>query len=388
MSCIDHVECSYCQKRFDPDDILNLCPDCGKPLMVRYDLEKASKTIFPQALSVRNPDLWRYREILPVRDRNNIISLGEGYTPLIRAKRLGRETGCSNLYIKDESVNPTGSFKSRGMSVAVSRAKELGVKSISVPSAGNAAGALSAYAAIGEISAHVFMPEDVPEAFVSECLALGASVTLVEGLITDSGLVAEREGEKHGWFDISTLKEPYRLEGKKTMGLELAEQFDWRLPDVIIYPTGGGTGLIGMWKAFHEMEVMGWISSDRPRMIAVQSSGCAPIVRAFDDNAEFACFWENAETIADGIRVPSAVGDFLILEALRESGGMAVAVEEGDLLSSIKKIGRMEGMFVSPESGATLLALERLLADGFIDCDEEIVLFNTGSGLKYSHLIK
>ncbi len=386
MFFLDKLECSYCQREYDPDQQHHLCLNCGKPLLARYDLKRLSRCLSRNDLSGRYPNLWRYRELLPVREDSNIITLGEGFTPLLKATRLGRVCGCPNLYIKDESLNPTCSFKSRGMSVAVSRAVELGVESISLPSAGNAAGALSAYAAAAGISAYVFMPKDVPNVFISECAAMGADVTLVDGLITDAGLLAARTLKEHGRYDMSTLKEPYRLEGKKTMGFELAEQSGWSLPDVIIYPTGGGTGLIGMWKSFQEMEELGWIDGKKPRMISVQSSGCAPIVRAFREGKEFAAKWQGARTIADGLRVPSAVGDFLILSAVKESGGTAVEVDDSGLIETAELIGKTCGLFVSPESAATLAALQKLIEEKFIREDESVILFNTGGGIKYSHL--
>jgi len=386
LSYIDRLECSFCFREYDSNHQHHLCLDCGKPLLARYRLKSLSRSLKRDDLACRRPSLWRYRELLPVLNDSNIITLGEGFTPLLKAPRLGRICGCSDLYIKDESLNPTYTFKSRGMSVAVSKALELGVESISLPSAGNAAGALSAYAAAAGIHAHVFMPRDVPDVFISECAVLGADVTLVEGLISDAGILAAGEIEKHGRYDMSTLKEPYRLEGKKTMGFELAEQMGWKLPDVIIYPTGGGTGLIGMWKSFREMEELGWVGSERPRMVSVQSSGCAPIVRAFREGWESAQEWEGAKTIAEGLRVPSAIGDFLILEAVRESGGTAVEVDDSSLLQATELIGRTCGLYVSPESAATLSALQKLIRMDFIREDESVVLFNTGGGIKYSHL--
>lgn len=316
-----------------------------------------------------------------------MYSLGEGYTPLIHARRLGEHVGFEQLYLKDEGVNPTGSFKARGLSVAVSRAVELGARALSIPSAGNAAGALSAYTALANVPAFVFMPKDVPYPFIAECHALGAEVRLVDGLITDAGKIAAEGVQKHNRFDVSTLKEPYRLEGKKTMGYELAEQFNWRLPDVIIYPTGGGTGLVGMWKAFDELEQLGWIDAGRPRMVSVQAEGCAPIVRAFQNGDTFAGYWEGAHTLADGLRVPAAIGDFLILNTLRESGGTALSVSDAQMIRGIKEIGRTEGIFVSPETGATLAAFKQLRKKGWINEGENVVLFNTGSGYKYAHVM-
>ncbi len=321
-----------------------------------------------------------------MRDRRHELCLGEGWTRLVHARRLGEAVAFDGLYVKDEGLNPTGSFKARGLGVALSRAHELGVRSVSIPSAGNAAGATAAYAARAGMEAHVFMPRDVPPLFVAECRALGAQVTLVDGLITDCGRVAAEGVRQHGRFDVSTLKEPYRLEGKKTMGYELAEQMGWKLPDVVIYPTGGGTGLVGMWKAFDEMEAMGWIGTERPRMVTVQAEGCAPMVRAFHAGDEFAAPWQGAHTLADGLRVPAAVGDFLILRALRESGGTAVAVPDQDMIEAANLLGRTEGIWAAPEGAATLVAFQALRRQGWIAGDETVVLFNTGSGLKYAHL--
>jgi threonine synthase len=313
----------------------------------------------------------------------NIVTLGEGFTPLVRASRLGAQLGFDELYIKDEGQNPTQSFKARGMTVAVSMAKELGAKKLAVPSAGNAAGALAAYAARAGMEAHIFMPRDTPRANVIECEQTGAQVNLMDGLITDCGAEVGRRKEAAGWFDVSTLKEPYRIEGKKTMGYELAEQFDWELPDVIIYPTGGGTGLIGMWKAFDELEQMGWIGSQRPRMVTVQAAGCAPIVWAFEEGKRFADEFPNAHTTAAGLRVPKAIGDFMIIDALRASGGTAVAVTDEELIEATKEIGAAEGIFCAPEGAACLPALRKLMTDGSVGADERVVLFNTGSGVKY-----
>lgn len=386
MSFLSHLECALCGKELEAGRLWNLCPACEKPLLARYDLEKARGAVTREMIAGREADLWRYRELLPVRDPHHAICLGEGFTPLVRAARLGQAVGLANLFIKDEGLNPTGSFKARGLAVAVSRARELGVEAVSIPSAGNAAGAMSAYAALAGLRAYVFMPRDVPQLFVAECRALGAEVTLVDGLITDCGRVAAEEVQQFGRFDVSTLKEPYRLEGKKTMGYELAEQMGWTLPDVIIYPTGGGTGLIGMWKAFDEMEKLGWIGPQRPRMVTVQSDGCAPMVKAFHEGREFAEPWQDARTVADGLRVPAAVGDFLILRALRQSGGTAVAVSDQEMLEAANLIGRTQGIFACPEGAATLVAFHRLRGRGWIGDDETVVLFNTGSGLKYAHL--
>ena len=380
---VTHLECAACGHRHEAQRLLNLCTQCGKPLLVRYDLKAAAVSLTKDSLKSRGPDLWRYRELLPVDDDENIVSLGEGFTPLLQATRLGEQLGFSQLYIKDEGQNPTQSFKARGMAAAVSMAKELGAIKLAVPSAGNAAGALAAYAARAGLEAHIFMPQDTPRANVIECEQTGAHVNLMEGLITDCGAEVARRKEAEGWFDVSTLKEPYRIEGKKTMGYELAEQFDWQLPDVIIYPTGGGTGLIGMWKAFAEMEQIGWIGSQRPRMVTVQAAGCAPIVRAFEAGKRFADEFPNAHTTASGLRVPRAIGDFLILDALRASGGTAIAVTDEELIEATKEIGAAEGVFCAPEGAACLPALRKLMAGGAVKPHERVVLFNTGSGVKY-----
>ncbi len=386
MSFLTHLECGHCHHVLDADRLWNLCPECAKPLLARYDLAAARERVDRDALAARAATLWRYRELLPVRDPGRSVSLGEGWTALLPAPRLGAELGLPRLLVKEEGLNPTGSFKARGLSVAVSRALELGARELSIPSAGNAAGALSAYAARAGMAAHVFMPRDVPRPFISECRALGARVTLVAGVITDCGRVAAEEARRHGRFDVSTLKEPYRVEGKKTMGYELAEQLGWTLPDVIVYPTGGGTGLVGMWKAFAELEELGWISGRRPRMVAVQTDGCAPIVRAFDQGREFAEPWTDPHTVAAGLRVPAAVGDFLILRALRESRGTAVAVSDEEMMAGARLLGQAEGIFAAPEGGATAAAARRLAAGGWLHPDERVVLFNTGSGHKYEHL--
>lgn len=386
MSHLSHLECGHCGTPQDADKVWNLCPECRKPLLARYNMDAARRDFPREKLAGRPESLWRYAEMLPVRDSKYRLDLGEGWTPLVQATRLGETVGMTNLMLKDEGLNPTGSFKARGLGVAVSRAHELGITEVSIPSAGNAAGAMSAYAARAGMKSFVFMPRDVPRPFISECKALGAEVTLVDGLITDCGRIAAEGVAKHGRFDFSTLKEPYRIEGKKTMGYELAEQLDWQLPDVIIYPTGGGTGLIGMWKAFEEMESLGWIGPERPRMVSVQSTGCAPMVRAYDEGTEFASPWENAKTVADGLRVPAAVGDFLILRAIRESRGTALAVPDEEMMTAANLIGSTQGIFPAPEGGAVLAACRRLLDDGWLGAEEKVVLFITGSGHKYEHL--
>lgn len=380
---VTHLYCSACDEKFEPNKLYNLCTNCGMPLIVEYDLEKVSGNLTKKSLKNAESTLWRYAEILPVENSENRVSLGEGWTPLHHAKTLGEKYDLPNLFIKDESANPTQSFKARGMALAISMAKELGVKKVAVPSAGNAAGALSAYAALAGMEAHIFVPNDTPKACIIECKALGANVNLVDGLITDCGKIVTERKEAEGWFDVSTLKEPYRIEGKKTMGYELAEQMNWELPDVIFYPTGGGTGLIGMWKAFDEMEKVGWIGSHRPRMISVQSEGCSPIVDAFHQDLNHGANIENPHTVASGLRVPKAIGDFIMLDILRKSGGTAVAVSDKRLVEDSVEIGALTGIFAAPEGGALLAALKKMLETGEVKRDERIVLFNTGSGIKY-----
>lgn len=379
---VTHLYCSACGKEYEARKLQNLC-ECGKPLLTAYDLDAAKQTLTKEALARREKTLWRYREVLPVDHESNRICLGEGMTPLIKAENLGAQLKLNRLFIKDESLNPTASFKARGMAVAVSMAKELGAKKLAVPSAGNAAGALAAYAAKAGIPAFIFMPKDTPAANIIECQQMGAHVTLIDGLITDCGKIVAERKTAEGWFDVSTLKEPYRLEGKKTMGYELAEQFNWQLPEVILYPTGGGTGLIGMWKAFNEMEKMGWIGSERPRMITIQAAGCAPIAKAFAAGASAGVDIPDAHTVASGLRVPKAVGDFIMLDILRKSGGNAFEISDEELLAAVQEISSAEGIFVAPEGGACLPALKRMIESGEVSRDERIVIFNTGSGLKY-----
>lgn len=383
---LSHLECSACGEEFDAHHIRTVCPTCGKALLVRYDIALAKSALTPQIFALRENSLWRYRELLPVFERDNIISLGEGMTPLVHLQRAGEALGLLHLYIKDESTNPTGSFKARGMSVAISKAKEFGIREVAVPSAGNAGGALSAYATRAGMNAHVFLPADTPLVNVSEVQMYGAETVLVEGTISDAAKTMAEANRNHKWFDCSTLKEPYRLEGKKTMGFEIAEQFQYELPDVIIYPTGGGTGLIGIWKAFAELEQLGWLDDKRPRMVAVQSSGCAPIVRAFEQRQSVSTFWENAQTVASGLRVPKAFADYLILKVLYESGGTAIAVDDSEIISDMKYLSRTEGIFACPEGAATLSALRLLLVRGFVQPSETVLLLNTGSGYKYTEL--
>jgi threonine synthase len=386
---LSYLQCSACGKRHDWQRLQNLCTACGKPLFAIYDLGAARKLdcLNQSSLQRREKSLWRWRELLPLPEDAEPVSLGEGGTPLLKSKRVGGEADV-DLWIKDESVNPTQSFKARGMSVAVSMAKYLGVKTLAVPSAGNAGGAMAAYAARAGLEAHVFMPRDTPRANVIECRELGAHVTLINGLITDCGAEIANRNEKEGWFDVSTLKEPYRIEGKKTLGYETAEQLDWKLPDAILYPTGGGTGLIGIWKAFDEMEKLGWIDNQRPRMFSVQASGCAPIVRAFEAGEKFATEFQNAQTTASGLRVPKAIGDFLMLDILRESKGGAIAVDDDEMIRAVREVGSKEGLFVAPEGAACFVALKKLRASGKIEAGERVVIFNTGSGIKYLDLFK
>ncbi len=381
-SNVTHLECAACSKRYEAGALHNLC-DCGGPLLVRYDLEAIRQT-WPRDSIADGPDtMWRYAPILPVRDPAHIVSLGEGMTPLIHARRLGERLGAAEVWVKDEGINPTGSFKARGLSCAISMGIELGVRKFAIPSAGNAASAMAAYCAAAGVEAHIFMPQDVPQANYIECKAFGAHVTLVDGLISDCGKIVAARKDSEGWFDVSTLKEPYRIEGKKTMGYEVAEQFGWTVPGAIFYPAGGGVGMIGMWKAFAEMEALGWIGPQRPKMICVQAAGCAPIVKAFEEGKSRSDFWDNAATVASGLRVPKALGDFLVLNAARESGGTAIAVDDSEMLDAAIELASSEGIFAAPEGAACVAALRKLLETGFLTPSERIVLYNTGSGLKY-----
>ncbi|HEX2387113.1 MAG TPA: threonine synthase [Candidatus Binatia bacterium] len=382
MSFATKITCPRCRVDFPVEGIVNLC-SCGSPLMVEYDFAKISTAVDKSALQRRDATLWRYREFLPLIDERNRVSLGEGFTALIDAPRLAADLDVTRLGIKDEAQNPTGSFKDRGMALAVSMAKELGIEKLAVPSAGNAGASLAAYAARAGIEAHVFMPKDAPRANITEAEQYGARLTLVDGLISDCGRIIAERKKSEDWFDVSTLKEPYRLEGKKTLGFEIAEQLGWDLPDVILYPTGGGTGLIGMWKGFAELEKIGWLGARRPRMVSVQAEHCAPIVRAFKEHKEKAEPWQNARTIAAGLRVPQAVADFLILRILRDSNGTAVTVSDEEMLAEIRRVGRLEGLFFCPEGAACVAALARLRREGWIAASDRVLLFNTASGLKY-----
>ena len=370
----------------DPRAPQHLC-SCGAPLLVRYDLDKA-RAWSRDSLKGRAPTMWRYRELMPLFDGEEPVTLGEGFTPLIHARALGARLGLDRLYIKDESLNPTNSFKARGQSAAITRAAHLGAKTIALPSAGNAGNAAAAYSAAAGLACEVFLPRDVKRPFIDECRLYGANVTLVDGLITDAGRLAAETGGPLGWYDVSTLKEPYRIEGKKTMAYEIAEQMDWRWPDWIIYPTGGGTGIVGMWKAFAEIEQIGWVKPQRrPRMVSVQAEGCAPVVRAYQEGTEKAQPWAEAATLADGLRVPRAIGDFLILRAVRESGGTAIAVSDRSMVDGMLEIGKREGVSAAPEGGAALAAIEQLVADSSIAATDSVVLFNTGGALKYLDVI-
>ncbi len=382
-SYLSHLECTACGKTYSADEPYRTCPSCAKVLYARYDLAHLRQEVDRSAIAARQPDMWRYYEVMPVRHEENVVCLGEGMTPLLHAKNLGKQLGCPRLYIKDESGNPTGSFKARGMAAAVSKAKELGLRKLTVPSAGNAAGAMAAYCAAAGMEAHVFMPSDAPKANQQECLDAGARLTLVEGLISDAGRLSRERAAKESLFDVSTLQEPYRAEGKKTMGYELAEQLGWRTPDAIVYPTGGGTGIVGIWKAFQEMLALGWLDEVTTKMVAVQAEGCAPIVQAFLSGARRAEAFPNARTLAAGIRVPSAIGDYLILDAIRQSKGTALTVTDRELLVGVKAMASAEGVYPCPEGAATLAGLRKLLQQNAIDPEGVIVLMNTGTAYKY-----
>jgi threonine synthase len=380
---LTELVCGLCGKGHSKDEIQTVCRACGRPLLARYDLPAVRAALQRERLAGREASLWRYRELLPLGPEAAPVTLGEGWTPLLPMPRWGRQLGLGRVWIKDESQNPTATFKARGMAVAVSMARHFGLKALAAPSAGNAGGALAAYAARAGMEAHLFMPRDTPKANVIECVATGAHVTLIDGLITDCAQEVARRKDKEGWFDVSTLKEPYRLEGKKTLGYELAEQLHWELPDVVLYPTGGGTGLIGMWKAFAEMERLGWVSSHRPRMASVQAAGCQPIVTAHARGERFAAEHLGASTKAAGLRVPKAIGDFLILDAIRASKGTAVAVTDEEMVDAARVVGAAEGLFLAPEGAACCVALGKLRRSGWIQAHESVVIFNTGAGLKY-----
>ena len=379
MAKIQHLECSRCGERTSAEQPRTVCPKCAGTLYVRYDLEAIRKAVSRESLATSSRHgMWRYAALLPEAEP---VTLGEGFTPMLRSRMR------ANVYVKDDGINPTGSFKARGMSAAVTMARAYGLKKLAVPSAGNAASALAAYAAAAGLEAHIFMPKDVPQANLVECQAYGARVTLVDGLISDCARMVGERREKEGWFDISTLKEPFRIEGKKTMGYEIAEQLGWQAPDAIIYPTGGGVGLIGMWKAFQEMEVLGWVGSKKPKMIAVQASGCAPIPKAWDEGKTASEMWTGASTLAAGLRVPKAYGDYIILDILKKSGGTAVAVSDDEIMEALAEWAREEGVFAAPEGAAALACYKKLRASGFLKAQDTVVLYNTGSGLKYLEVV-
>ena len=383
---VSHLECPKCRATYDSEQVIQLCR-CGAPLLVRYDLDRVKAVLHKEDLLPRPADLWRYRELLPVRQERNRVCLGEGMTPLLPLRKLGREVGLPQLFMKDEGIIPTGTFKARGAAVGVSRAKELGIETLAMPTNGNAGAAWAVYGAAAGIQTVIVMPEDAPPIPRGECAIAGAALYLVDGLISDAGKIVARAVAEYGWFDASTLKEPYRIEGKKTMGLEIAEQFGWQLPDVILYPTGGGVGIIGIYKALRELEAMGWISGKFPRLVAVQATGCAPIVEAWKENKRESVFWENAATLAFGITVPKALGDFLVLDAIYKTEGCAVAVEDDDILRAEAMLASREGTFVCPEGAATLSAAIQLAGSGWIKPEEKVVLLNTGSGLKYPETV-
>lgn len=386
-STLTHLECTFCGAIHAANTLQTVCTKCGKVLYARYNLATARATMTKEALARRPFDLWRYHEVLPIDDPALVSTLGEGGTPLLPLPRFGQTIGLPGLLAKDEGGNPTGSFKARGMAVAIARAKELGARAVAAPSAGNAASAMAAYAARAGLPAYVFMPQDAPAIMQAECVAYGAHVYLVDGLINDAGKIVREHSAARGWFDVSTLKEPYRAEGKKTMGYEIAEQLGWTLPDAIIYPTGGGTGIVGMWKAFAEMEALGLIGPERPKMIAVQAVGCAPIVEAFERGERHAPLFPNAQTLAPGIRVPVAIGDYLILDAIRESGGTALTVTDDEILAATREVAASDGLYASPEAAATFVAARKLAANGFLKADERTIVFSTGAGLKHTELI-
>lgn len=388
FSYLDHLECTQCGETFPCDRLTNLSLCCGKVLFARYDLLRLRQEVDRDLLRHRASGMWQFSELLPVKDPSNVVSLGEGGTPLLRTYALGAELGLTRLFIKDEGLNPTGSFKARGISAAVSRAKELGATRFAVPSAGNAGGAAAAYSARGGLEIKVFMPQDAPEANKKECSLTGPDLILVDGHIGDAGKKAMQVAGEHGLFDLSTLKEPYRAEGKKTMGLEIAMQLGWRLPDTIVYPTGGGTGIVGMHKGFQELLELGWVEGKLPKLVAVQADGCQPVVKAFQEGELVSEAWEDAMTLADGLKVPHPFADYLVLKAICETGGWAVAVEDGEMLEAMHKMATAEGIMACPEGAATLVGLRRMIEQRLVDADETIVLLNTGSVYKYLHLIE
>jgi len=383
MNFLSHLECPKCHARHDASRIQNLCTNCAAPLLVHYRLDEAGQHWSKATVAARGKNMWRYRELLPVQDDANIVTLGEGFTPLLDAGKLGARLGLERLLVKDEGLNPTGTFKARGASAGVSRAKELGIPDVAMPTAGNAGGAWAAYCAQAGIHLRIAMPQDAPEINKLECRIYGADLTLVNGLISDAGKLIAQGVKEHGWFDAATLKEPYRIEGKKTMGLEIAEQLGWRLPDVVIYPAGGGVGIIGIWKAFKELVEIGWVEAKPVRFVVVQAAGCAPLVAAFAAHRTDSSFWEGAQTLASGLRVPKALGDFLVLQALAESQGTAVDASDDEMLLAMGLAARCDGLFICPEGAATIVAAQKLRTAGWLTAAEEVVLINTGTGLKY-----
>lgn len=389
FSFIQDLTCTRCGKKFDPDQIQTVCTNCAGTLFATYDIEKAKDEVSKNSFKERSATMWRYRELLPVKKESNIVTLGEGFTPILRAEKLEELLKLKSIHVKDDGIIPTGTFKARGQSSAISKAKELGIRSVALASAGNAGAAAATYCARAGIECNVFMPRDAPETTKKECQVMGANLHLVDGLINDAAkMVAEGKAE-HGWFELSTLKEPYRVEGKKTMGYEIAEQLGWKeLPDVIIYPTGGGTGLVGMWKAFREIETLGWMKVKKPRMVSVQSSGCAPVVKAIHEGKEkIESPFPNAATIASGLRVPFPYASEQILKVIRESNGLAVSVDDSEILTAMKNFARLEGMLVCPEGAATLACLSHLVEEKLIDQSDRVLLYNTGSGLKNGNLL-
>ncbi len=381
-SCLTKLICTFCGTEFASNEVHTVCKSCGKVLFAKYDLEKAKESLSKKNIQNRNVyNIWRFNEVMPVRNPKYRISLGEGWTPIIKVSNLGNKLQLKNIYVKDEGQNPTGTFKSRGICAAVSKALELGIKEFVIPSAGNAGAALSAYSAHAGLTSHIYVPQDTPLFIQKEIEIMGGDLVLIPGLITDAGKAVKQATNEFGYFDVSTLKEPYRVEGKKTMGFELAEQYNWSLPDIIIYPTGGGTGIVGMWKAFDELETLGLITKKRPKMVSVQSSGCAPIVQAFKEGKKYAEKWENSKTFAAGLRVPEAIGDYLILQSIRESSGTAVMVDDSEIKQAMLTLAKLEGIMLSPEAASTVIAVKKLKEDGFIDYSDKVLLFGTGSGL-------
>lgn len=386
MSYLSHLQCSKCDAHYSADAINGVCA-CGAPLLARYDLAAAGKMVTPRDLVGRPASLWRYHELLPIRKLNHVVTMGEGYTPLWPARRLGQHLGFERLWLKDEGINPSGTFKARGAAVAISRAAELGVRTVAMPTAGNAGGAWAMYCARAGMQAVVVMPEDAEELAIKECVVARAQTYLVRGLVSDAAAIISRAAKRHGWFEATTLKEPYRIEGKKTMGYEIAEQLGWRLPDAVLCPTGGGVGIISIFKAFEEMLAMNWVRGTMPKLIAVQAAGCDPIVKAFTAGAATSVFHERAATVASGLRVPKALGDFLVLEAVRKTDGSCISIDDKDILAAIDLVGRLEGAFICPEGASVVHAAAALLAKGVLQRDQDIVLLNTGTGLKYSHTV-